>query len=157
MTTGSDPKRPSYESVKKIVTLDEAQGLPEREIEVEWDKPSPKTNPGVAERVVPEWFENVYQWLKGLVADESLVLDLCVERTIEIVQHNHDRGMVGIDHFPEAGGNGGMTANRISIVATAMPLAVELYKQTLASIKEKEAEFGNLVADALKKRDAAKK
>jgi len=119
-------------------------GEPEPGPEVRWDKDAPTGPPIPQERQFPEWFTPVYVWLKQIVQDESLVADLCLERAIDIVEFNHARGMVGIDYFAEGGG----TPARTSTVAMAVPLAVELYRQTAASIAKREAELEKVVKDA---------
>jgi hypothetical protein len=121
-----------------------------------WDKEAPKGPPTPEVRQVPGWFSDVYQWMRGVVNDEGLLLDLCVERALEIVRFNHDRGLAGIDFFPEAGGGGG-APNRAQFLAISTPLAVELYKQVLTSIDRNKGEFQKLVEAALAKKAVVEK
>lgn len=143
--------RPNYEEAKKLVT---PSGDPLKPDGVSWDQQAPKTPPTPEQRAMPEWFTDVYRFISQLVADESLVLDLCLERCIEIVEFNHNRGLVGIDHFPEL--QQGSQPTRISFVVTAAPMAVKLYEQVLASLNgPQKAQFEELVGKALEKRQAA--
>lgn len=121
--------------------------------EVHWDKDAPQGPPTPLVRQVPEWFADVYRFLQTVAADEGLVLDICLERAIEIVRFNHDRGLVGIDLMPDLVGQ--QSLNRTGLVAMSIPLAVELYKQVLASLNgPQKAAFEAVVKRALEKRDA---
>ena len=106
---------------------------------------APKMPPVVAERKVPEWFEPVYRWMKGVVYDEGVLLDLCMDKAIEIAEFNHNRGLVGIDHFVE-----NSIPPRTQMMMFGVPLAVELYRQALKSIENNKVEFEALVKEALK-------
>lgn len=122
--------------------------------EVLWDKTAPTAAPQPMVRTVPEWFKPVIAFLEGVVADEGLVLDLCLDKAVKIAEFNHNKGMVGIDFFPEA--TGGRAAGRTEMLMLATPLAVELYKQVCGSLSgERKAELEKTVKDALAARDAA--
>jgi hypothetical protein len=108
---------------------------------------APSGPPTPMARQVPDWFRPVYEWINGVVRDEGLVLDLCLERAIEIAEFNHNRGMVGIDHFME-----NQIPPRTQMVAFAVPLATELYRQVLASIDQHKGEFSAILKAALEKR-----
>jgi hypothetical protein len=139
------------DSTKRIIL----PGEPDVEHQgTKWDKESPKGPPTPETRKIPEWFKEIYLWLQGLVNDEGVVLDLCLERAVAIVEFNNRQGMAGIDYFPEAGGS---MPNRFAYVASAVPLAVELYKQVLGSIEKNKDEFSVMVANALKKKADAEK
>jgi len=123
--------------------------------EVLWDKKAPTSPPQRMERAYAEWFKPVVQYLESVVADDALVLDLCLEKAISVAEFNHNRGMVGIDFFPEA--TGGRAAGRTEMLMLAMPLAVELYKQVCVSLntEERKAELEKIFKAALAARDAA--
>lgn len=147
--------RPTYEQARKIIVPGEEPPQDASPVERQgtmWDKEAPKGPPTPEARQVPEWFEDVYRWMQGTVNDEGLLLDLCLERAIGIVEFNHNRGMAGIDFFPEAGG--GQAPSRAHFLAIASPLAVELYKQVLTSISQNKSEFQKLVEAALAKKAA---
>ena len=156
-------KRPTYDEARRIILPGEPVSAPPDAKPVDqrqgtvWDKEAPKGPPTPETRQVPGWFNDVYQWMQGLVNDEGLILDLCLERALQIVQFNHDRGLAGIDYFPEANGNGGGAPNRATFLHISSPLAVELYKQVLTSIDRNKDEFKRLVAAALEKKAALEK
>ncbi len=108
--------------------------------ETKWDKEAPTGPPTPARRAYPEWLEPLVKTFKGIVADEGLLADLCLEKAIDIVQFNHDRGLAGIDYFPEAN-PGAMPANRTSIVAMSVPFAVEFYKQCVQACNSRADEL----------------
>lgn len=147
--------RPTYEQARKLIIPGEAQAPPDaaqvdqRQGTV-WDKQAPKGPPTPEIRQVPVWFNDVYQWMQGLVNDEGLLLDLCLEKAVGIVEFNHNRGLAGIDFFPEAGN--GQAPSRGLFLSIAAPLAVELYKQALTSIDRNKGEFAKLVEAALAKK-----
>lgn len=111
-----------------------------------WDKQAPKGPPTVEAREIPAAFEPIARWLEDIVAEEGLVADLALERAIKIVEWNHNRGLVGIDYFPEAGN--GQPFTRTTCVALAVPLAVEIYKQALVAIERRKDELEKLVKAA---------
>jgi hypothetical protein len=149
--------RPTFEQTRRIIVPGEPppDAVPVERQGTVWDKEAPKGPPTPEVRRVPEWFEDVYHWMQGAVNDEGLLIDLCLERAVEIVRFNHDRGMVGIDLFQEGGENGGGAATRAHFLAIASPLAVELYKQTLVTIDKNKAELTKLVEAALAKKAAS--
>lgn len=147
------PSRPSFEEARKVLVLPPGVEPPATAQEVRFDRPAPTAPPGRPVLKIPPWFAEVYAWIGGIVADEGVVLDICLERATQIVQGIHDRGLVGIDHFPEV--QGGMAPTRMNMVAVAAPLAVELYKQVLASINERKGEFAALLARAQDLKNAA--
>jgi hypothetical protein len=110
---------------------------------------APTGPPTPMSRDIPGWFKPVHNWLAQVIADEAVVLDLCLERAIQIVEFNHNAGMVGIDHFVE-----NAMPPRTQMVAFAIPLAAELYKQALASIDRDKTKFEALVAECVAKRDS---
>ena len=108
-----------------------------------WDKPAPTGPPNKMERQVSPEFKPIVDWMQQVVLEESLVADLALERAIEIVEFNHNRGFFGIDAFTESGAGG--AAPRTNLVAMAVPLAVELYKQSLLSINQRKEELKELM------------
>lgn len=110
---------------------------------------APTGPPTPMRRDIPGWFKPIHDYLAQVIADESIVLDLCLERAIQIVEFNHNAGMAGIDHFIE-----NATPPRTQMVAFAIPVATELYKQVLASIDRDKKKFEALVAECVAKRDS---
>lgn len=146
--------RSSFDEVKRLLVLPPGTEPPASAQEIRFDKAAPTAPPGNIDLKIPPWLAEVYGWIGSIVADEAVVLDICLDRVVQIVQGVHDRGLVGIDHFPEAY-PGGMAPTRMNMVAVAAPLAVELYKQVLAAINERKGEFALLVAKAQEKKKAA--
>lgn len=118
----------------------------------EFDKAPPTQPPTPQVRSVPEWFQEVHDYLARIVGDESIVVDLCLERCVDIVRTQHDRGLVGIDHFPEA--SGGQAPTRMGMMAIASPLCVELYKQVIAEVSSDAANYKEMIKRAVAKRES---
>jgi hypothetical protein len=112
------------------------------------DKPAPIGPPGGLSRGIPPHLKKITQFLSGVVSNEALLLDLCLDRAVDIVKFNFDKRAAGSDLMQEI--------SALHFVGAAAPLAIELYKQSLESIKDRADEYMKLVADAqeeLKKRE----
>lgn len=101
--------------------------------ETTWDKESPTTPPNASQPTHPDWFMPILGVFLETIADEASFAELCLDRALKMVEEAHNRGMVGIDHFPEAAG-AGAAPTRTSLVAAAMPWAVEFYKQCMGAL-----------------------
>lgn len=108
-----------------------------------FDKPAPDGPPTPPMRSIPPHFKKLVRWLESLISDESLLLDLCVDRCVGIVKFNYEKRLVGNDFF-------GDQPTAAHFVGMAAPLAVELYKQVLLSIDARKDEFTALQAEAQK-------
>lgn len=108
-----------------------------------FDKPAPTGPPAPPQRAIPMHLKKVVRFMSGIIADESLLLDLCVDRAVEIVKFNYDKRAFGSD-LMESG------PTPLHFVGMAAPLAVELYKQVLVSIGDRTAEYTALLAEAEK-------
>jgi hypothetical protein len=139
-----EPKRFDFEAERKKIA---ATQVPEAGEGTHWDKPSPTDNPTIAPRAIPKHLLKVVEFFQGIILDESLVLDLCLERAMEIVQQNVLKKTVGIDQFQEFG--------PMQYAAVAGPLTVELYKQVLSSVGERSDEYQKLVQAAQIERERA--
>ncbi len=129
---------------------------PQPEIVAARDKPGPMAPPGEVSRGLPEWTDPIVNFLRQEISDESLVLDLCLEKAIEVVEWNYQKGLVGIEHFGEGAG-GGSGATRPIVCGIAGPLALRLYDEVLKSLNgPKKGGFEQAVSEAFKQRDAAK-
>lgn len=128
---------------KLIITPDGAQ--PAQPDFQGFDKTAPSSPPNAPVRYVTPGFEGVLKFIEGFVAEEGLVLDLCFERAIEIVETNLRRKTVGIDFFTENNVPPAILAAQL-----AAPMAVELYKQVLAGLAhpENDKELKKLVEAA---------
>jgi len=139
-----EPKRFDFEAERKKIA---ATQTPEADEGTHWDKPAPTDNPTIAPRAIPKHLLKVVEFFQGIILDESLVLDLCLEQCMEIIQRNVLKKNVGIDQFQEFG--------PMQYAAVAGPLTVELYKQVLASVGERSDEYKKLVQAAQAERERA--
>lgn len=139
-----EPKRFDFEAERKKIAAGQA---PEAGEGVHWDKDAPTDNPTIAPRAIPKHLLKVIGFFQGIILDESIVLDLCLERCMEIIQQNVLKKTVGIDQFQEFG--------PMQYAAVAGPLTVELYKQVLASVGERSDEYQKLVQEAKAERERA--
>ena len=115
---------------------------------VRWDKNAPSEPPAPPPRGIPPHLERLVSFLKGVVADEALLVDLCLERTMDIVAWNIRSRMVGID-FMQGGENGQAgVLHPANVAALSIPLSIELYKQSLAALHDRREEFERLVTEA---------
>lgn len=118
--------------------------------EVTWDKESPTGPPGmVRTRKYADWFQPILRHFQQIVDDESPFAELCLARAIKMVEEIHNSGLVGIDHFPEAGGGGGGGATRTNLVTASMPFACEFYRQATHSLMNRKDEFEAAYNEAL--------
>lgn len=106
-----------------------------------FDKEAPTGPPTPPSRSIPPHLKKVISFFEGIIADEGLLLDLCVDRAVGIVEFNYKKRMAGNDFFGEQP----TTAHFVSM---ATPLASELYKQVLASVLDRKEEYGKLMAEA---------
>lgn len=106
-----------------------------------FDKPAPTGPPTPPVRAIPPHLKKVIQFFSGIIADEGLLLDLCVDRAVEIVEYNYRKRLVGQDFF-------GDQPTAAHFVGMAAPLATELYKQVIAAIVDRKDEYGKLLAEA---------
>lgn len=135
--------RPKYEAARDILIRPDAEPM-----DVNWDKkPPPTAPPDGPERVIPEHLKPVWAWFTQIIADESILLDLAMERAITLVEFHHNRGMVGIDYFPEAQPNGA-PLTRASLIAIAGQLAIPLYQEANKAVEQRKGELLALMETA---------
>jgi len=113
-----------------------------------FDKPAPTGPPTPPSRSIPIHLAKVIRFFESIIADEGLLLDLCVDRAVGIVEFNYKKRLVGNDFF-------GDQPTVAHFVGMAAPLATELYKQVLASIEARQDEYGALLAEAQKEMERA--
>ncbi len=106
-----------------------------------FDKPAPTGPPTPMPREIPAHLGKLTRYMEGKIADEGLLLDLCVDRAVGIAEFNYKKRCVGSDFF-------GDQPTAAHFVAMAMPLAVELYKQVLVAINDDKEEYAKLVTEA---------
>jgi len=113
-----------------------------------FDKPAPTGPPTPPSRQIPIHLSKVIRFFESIIADEGLLLDLCVDRAVGIVEFNYKKRLVGNDFF-------GDQPTAAHFVGMAAPLATELYKQVLASIEARQDEYTALLAEAQKEMERA--
>src|SRR3972149_3361276 len=127
--------RPDYETVRQRIIIPgspEANSPPPSASDptlVNWDKNAPTGPPTPPDRAIPTNLAKIHNFFKSIIADEAMVLDLCLERAMDIVKFNVEKGLVGIDYFAGDASGGSAISHPVSYAAIAGPLAVELYKQ----------------------------
>ena len=117
-------------------------GLQEGREGTVFDKPPPTGPPQPMVREIPPHLKKIIEFFSGIIADEGLLLDLCVDRAIGIVEYNYKKRAFGSDFFS------GEQPTPMHFIMTAGPLATELYKQVLESIKGRVEEYTKLLQEA---------
>lgn len=107
-----------------------------------FDKPAPTGPPTPMTRGIPPHYKKLVEYYEGIIGDEGLLLDLCVDRAVGIVEFNYKKRMVGSDYFASD------QPTPAHFVGMAAPLAVELYKQVLSSIEHDAENFTKLIQEA---------
>jgi hypothetical protein len=126
--------RPTREDLDRLMKRDRS-GVPGPG-EVTWDKPAPE---GPPESTLPPTDPNLIpllQYFSALIEPEAILLDMCVDRSMEIVRQNVRGRSVGIDDFAE-----GNPTHPMNIASIAAPLAVELYRQCIDDVKKDPAQY----------------
>jgi len=113
-----------------------------------WDKPAPDGPPNPPTRSIPPHLKKVIRFFESIIADESLLLDLCVDRAVSIVKFNYEKRLVGQEMLMEQPTTG-------HFIQMAAPLATELYKQVLASVEANQAEYNAIREEAMKELENA--
>jgi hypothetical protein len=106
-----------------------------------FDKPAPTGPPTPPVRSIPPHLKKVIEFFEGIIADEGLLLDLCVDRAVGIIEYNVQKRAFGTDLFGE-------NPTPMHYVSLAAPLATELYKQVIASIIDRKDEYARLLENA---------
>jgi len=139
-------ERPDWESARtKIATApDKAPPMVEG---TTWDQPAPDGPPNPPKREVPKLLEPIVRFFEGIVMDEGLLVDLCLEHAMRIVDRNIKSKLYGIDMMGEY--------NAIHAASIAAPISIELYKQVLSAIGKREEEYNKLYEEMTRARQAA--
>jgi hypothetical protein len=109
-----------------------------------FDKAPPTGPPNPPKRQLPGHLDKVVAFFQGIIADEGLLVDLCLDRAIGIVEFNYRKRLVGSDFFSE------QPPTALHFAGIAAPLAVELYKQVLNSVNDRRDEYAALLKSAQK-------
>lgn len=106
-----------------------------------FDKPAPTGPPVPLTRGIPPHYKKLVAYYEGIIGDEGLLLDLCMDRAVGIVEFNYKKRLAGSDFFGEQ-------LTPAHFVSMASPLAIELYKQVVASIANDVETFTKLLQEA---------
>lgn len=129
-------KQPVSSTLRMVDPLDGREGTV-------FDKPAPTGPPTPPSRAIPPHLKKLVLFMEGKIADEALLLDLCMDRAVGIVEFNYKKRLVGSDFFGEQ-------PSAAHFIGMAVPLAVELYKQVLLSITDDKDAYAALLAEAQK-------
>jgi hypothetical protein len=97
----------------------------------------------------PPHIEKIRRFLGSVVKDEGLLVRLCLDHATDIVIYNFKKRAAGSDLMAEI--------SALHFVGAAVPLAVELYKQSLEAVKDRADEYKALVEEAQKEMASAAK
>ena len=106
-----------------------------------FDKPAPTGPPQPVTRSIPPHYKKLVSFYEGIIADEGLIMDLCVDRAVGIIEFNYKKRAFGSDMFQE-------NPTPLHFIAMAGPLAVELYKQVILSIGQQPDVYEKLLQEA---------
>lgn len=107
-----------------------------------FDKPGPTGPPGEAKRQVPPHLQKLVKFFSSIIADEGLLLDLCMDRATSIVEFNYRKRSAGVDMMGEV--------SPLNFIGPAAMLSVELYKEVLKNISGREKEYQAILEEAQK-------
>lgn len=125
------------EAVKSHVGVPESE-LPPALQETTWDKPAPTGPPEEAREGAAPHLAPMIAFFNNQIHLDSILMDLCMSRSMEIVRRNVSGMSAGIDNVPMDGSNPTHPAH---IAGIAGPLCVELYKQAVDSVNKNPKEF----------------
>jgi len=107
-----------------------------------FDKPGPTGPPGEAKRQLPPHLQKIVKFFSSIIADEGLLLDLCMDRATEIVEYNYRKRAAGVDMMGEV--------SPINFIGPAAMITVELYREVLKSISGREEEYKAILEEVQK-------
>lgn len=142
--------RPDWESARATMAV---PGPPPLQDGTQWDKEAPTGPPTPKQLSVPKHLEGIVRFFNGIILDESLLIDLCLDRCMTIVQRNVEAKMVGSDHWAGDGQGSSGPYTPSHYAAVAGPLTVELYKQVLKAIEGRQEEYGKLIEEMSRERE----
>ena len=142
MPDESDKTRPDWESARATMAV---TGPPPLTDGTRFDQEPPTGPPNPVKLEIPKRLEKIVAFFNGIILDESLLMDLCLERCVGIVERNVKSKSWGIDHFQDA--------NPAQYAAIAGPLTVELYKQVLLAIDGRKEEYAKLMEEMVRERE----
>ena len=110
-----------------------------------FDKAAPTGPPTPSTRNIPPHLHDIEKFFEDIIADEGLLLDCALDRAMEIVQFNCAKRRAGADFFAAE------PPTPEGLAALSAGLAIELYRQSLVSIKDRLPEYTKLLEEAQEK------
>lgn len=111
---------------------------------VHWDKPAPTESPISRRLQIPSHLHKIVGFFKGIIGDEGLLLDLCLDHVMDLVKRNVEQRTFGVDGFQGDGGQ----ISPAQYAALAGPLTVELYKEVTKAVAARADEYAKLHQEA---------
>lgn len=119
------------------------------------DKPAPDGPPVQKAKQIPPHLKGIVNFFQSIIADEALLLEMCLDQTMIMVQEAINARAHGIDFFAGAQGDGGSSFTPGHYATIAGPMACELYKEVLKAIEGRAAEYEQLLKEATREREKA--
>lgn len=116
-----------------------------------WDKPAPDGPPQPKELVIPPHLTKLAKFFRNVIADESLVLEMCLDRCIDMVKVAISNRTAGIEVWDPTN-----PFHAVNYAQIAGPLTVELYKETLKAIEGRKDEFETILGEAKRELERSK-
>lgn len=153
MSEASSKARPDLESARDAIRVKGAPpptdiALENRPDGTQWDKPAPTRPPGAKGIEMPPHLKELSAFFQEIVLSEGLVLEMCLDHTIDMVTDAVNRRLVGTDNFAGDGENNIGPFTPTHYAGIAAPLAVELYKNVILSIAGQQDTYQELTKRA---------
>jgi hypothetical protein len=154
MSEASNKSRPDLDAARAAIQVKGAP--PATEIAAEerpdgttWDKAAPTRPPGDKGVQFPPHLKDVAGFFNEIIQSESFLLELCFDRTMDMVADAVNHRLVGTDNFQGDGdGQLGGPFTPAHYAGIAAPMTVELYKSVITAVGAREDEYKVLVKKA---------
>lgn len=117
------------------------------------DKPAPDGPPVQKAKQIPPHLRGIVNFFQSIIADEALLLEMCLDQTMIMVQEAINARAHGIDFFAGSQGDGGSSFTPGHYATIAGPMACELYKEVLKAIEGRAGEYAELLKEATRERE----
>lgn len=116
-------------------------GLEGRPDGTQWDKPAPTRAVGAKEIEIPAHLKEISDFFQEIINSEAFLLELCFDRTYEMVSAAIHRRLIGTDNWSGDGEGQVGPFTPTHFAGIAGPMTVELYKSVLQNIGGQEEEY----------------
>lgn len=142
----SSPNRVDLDAARASIRVNGAPpatdvGLEGRPDGTQWDKAAPTGPPGAKSIEIPAHLKEVYNFFQEVINSEAFLLELCFDRTYEMVQSAIYRRLHGTDNWAGDGDGQVGPFTPTHFAGIAGPMTVELYKSVLQNIGGQEEEY----------------